>query len=431
MVLKNKKYLIFILFCLIIIIYVIANFDSFKRMLSPYISNNIKQTIKEKIIGKEKLLIMQELYQTRKITNNYNQKTLPETEFTKIFFDKISLRKFDLKTTPSVNNQMFVKPETTTFYLEYIENNILILSNVGKFVFLDGYSFLNNEINESIKPKIEFEEEFFKILDVLTINNKIYFSYAKKIEDGCYKLGLMSSDYNEKKMIFKKIFFNDECGANYAGRLINYSLDEKEGILISLDAIAKYKKYAQDLSSNLGKILFLDLESLSTTIFSIGHRNPQGLYNDNGIVISTEHGPRGGDEINIISRNNNYGWPISSYGEPYIYEKYDKNNYNYLKSHIENGFEEPVYSFVPSIGISQLIKIPKKFNKFWKDDYLITSLNGASIYRTQINYKNDKIIFSEKIFINERIRDIIYIDNLNIVLLALENTGSIGLLKTN
>ena len=125
-------------------------------------------------------------------------------------------------------------------------------------------------------------------------------------------------------MIFKKIFFNDECGANYAGRLINFSLDEKEGILISLDAIAKYKEYAQDLSSNLGKILFLDLKNLSTTIFSIGHRNPQGLYNDNGIVISTEHGPRGGDEINIISRDNNYGWPISSYGEPYIYEKYDK-----------------------------------------------------------------------------------------------------------
>ena len=170
-------------------------------MLSPYISNNVKQTIKEKIIGKEKLLIMQELYQTRKITNNYNQKTLPETEFTKIFFDKFSLRKFDLKTTPAVNNQMFVKPETTTFYLEYIESNILILSNVGKFVFLDGFSFMNNEIDESINPKIEFEEEFFKILDVLIIKNKIYFSYAKKVEDGCYKLGLMSSEYNEKKMI--------------------------------------------------------------------------------------------------------------------------------------------------------------------------------------------------------------------------------------
>ena len=77
---------------------------------------------------------------------------------------------------------MFVKPETTTFYLEYIESNILILSNVGKFVFLDGYSFMNNEINESINPKIEFEEEFFKILDVLIIKNKIYFSYAKKLK---------------------------------------------------------------------------------------------------------------------------------------------------------------------------------------------------------------------------------------------------------
>ena len=60
-----------------------------------------------------------------------------------------------------------------------------------------------------INPNIEFEEEFFKILDVLIIKNKIYFSYAKKVEDGCYKLGLMSSEYNEKKMIFRvfTIFF--------------------------------------------------------------------------------------------------------------------------------------------------------------------------------------------------------------------------------
>ena len=431
MLFKNRKFIILFLIIIILIIsYPIINFESFKRKLSPYISNNLKQMIKEKIIGKEKFRVMQDLYNTRNIVNNYNQKKLPETEFTDISFNKISLRKFDLKSSPPSNNKMFVKPETTSFYLEYIGNEILVLSSKGKFVFFNNDAILKNELKKSLEPNIQFEEKFFKILDVLVIDNTIYFSYSKKIKDGCYKLGLMKSNFDKEDMSFKIIFSNKECGANYAGKMVEYTLGKDKGILISLDAIAKYKEFAQDSSSNLGKILFINLDDQNSNIFSSGHRNPQGLYNDNGIIISTEHGPRGGDEINIISENKNYGWPVSSYGEPYLYEEYNKDEYNYLKNHKDNGFVEPIFSFVPSIGISQLIKIPNKFNKFWQDDFLITSLNGASIYRTKIDYKKNKIIYIEKIFINERIRDIIYINDLNVVLLALENTGSIGLLKS-
>ena len=112
----------------------------------------------------------------------------------------------------------------------------------------------------------------------------------------------------------------------------------------------------------------------------MGHRNPQGLYFDkeNNFLLETEHGPQGGDEINLIeiSKINkdqiqNFGWAISSAGEHYkgvvknnkkIYEKYPL-----YKSHIEHGFIEPLKSFVPSIGISEIVKVGQnKYNKFYE-----------------------------------------------------------------
>ena len=67
------------------------------------------------------------------------------------------------------------------------------------------------------------------------------------------------------------------------------------------------------------------------------------------MIISTEHGPRGGDEINIINFGKNYGWPISSYGEPYNFENKSKEIYHYKKNHSNLGFEEPVFTYVPSM----------------------------------------------------------------------------------
>ena len=77
---------------------------------------------------------------------------------------------------------------------------------------------------------------------------------------------------------------------------------------------------AQDENSIFGKTLLIDLETKEyKIIFTKGHRNPQRLYYDkqDNIIVSTEHGPYGGDEINILKIGKNYGWPIASYGEKY------------------------------------------------------------------------------------------------------------------
>ena len=143
------------------------------------------------------------------------------------------------------------------------------------------------------------------------------------------------------------------------------------------------------------------------------------------IIISTEHGPRGGDEINLIKKNGNYGWPISSYGDLYFTRQ--KNPF-YEKSHEEFGYIEPVFSYVPSIGISTIIKVPENFSKFWQDNYLIASLYGNSLHRIKFDSAYNKILFSEKIFLGERIRDIKFYEK-NLIILTFESGLDLGILK--
>ena len=88
-----------------------------------------------------------------------------------------------------------------------------------------------------------------------------------------------------------------------------------------LFTVGDYRQWseAQNIDSILGKILELNIQTLDYKVFSLGHRNPQGLMVDNATlnIFSSEHGPVGGDEINIIKKDSNYGWPIASYGDMY------------------------------------------------------------------------------------------------------------------
>ena len=94
-----------------------------------------------------------------------------------------------------------------------------------------------------------------------------------------------------------------------------------------------------------------------------------------------------------------------------------------------NNFNEPVFSFVPSIGISQIIKVPNTFSKYWNDNYLVASLNSRSLYRVKFDSDYKKILYYEKIFIGERIRDLTFNQKNNKIYLTLEDSGSIGVIS--
>ena len=143
------------------------------------------------------------------------------------------------------------------------------------------------------------------------------------------------------------------------------------------------------------------------------------------VILATENGPYGGDEINLIEEGKNYGWVIASYGKKYSTPE-DEGEY---KDHLEFGFEEPIFSFIPSLGISEIIKIDNNFDKDWRDNFLIGSLNYRHILRVKFNQNYSKLDYYEDIYIGERIRDLKYLSNSSIILMALEESGSIGVLK--
>jgi glucose/arabinose dehydrogenase len=172
----------------------------------------------------------------------------------------------------------------------------------------------------------------------------------------------------------------------------------------------------------------MDFNKNKLITFSSGHRNIQGLIVYDEIILSTEHGPRGGDEVNKIIYGKNYGWPTASYGEPYgIKLKQPK----YFKEHHKYGYEEPLFVFSKAIGISEIINLPNKFSNFWSNNFIISSLWGQSLFRIKFDTDFRKVILSEKIYIGQRIRDIKYHEKMNAILLALEETGEIGIITKN
>jgi glucose/arabinose dehydrogenase len=117
---------------------------------------------------------------------------------------------------------------------------------------------------------------------------------------------------------------------------------------------------------------------------SYGHQNPQGItISANREIFSTEHGPRGGDKLNLIQSGLNYGWSKVSLGTDYPSYSWDANK----KQGRHDGFEPPIYAWMPSIGISNLIEVNSFANR-WNGDFLIASLKAASFYRTRHIGKN-------------------------------------------
>ena len=158
--------------------------------------------------------------------------------------------------------------------------------------------------------------------------------------------------------------------------------------------------YPQLPEVSYGKILLLDMAGSAAT-FSLGHRNPQGLFVDSqGRVWSTEHGPEGGDELNLVVRGGNYGWPFATYGTAY-----DSDVWPLAKDPGSHGqFREPAEAFVPAVGISQLLQVGSKYLPRWAGDLLVSSLQAATLFRVHV--AGDRVIYTERLDVATRVRDI-------------------------
>ena len=146
---------------------------------------------------------------------------------------------------------------------------------------------------------------------------------------------------------------------------------------------------------------FSDDDTAQPEIYTIGHRNPQSIAVDsaNGRVYATEHGPRGGDELNLIEPGKNYGWPIATYGIDYSgarispYTQYP-------------GTEQPLTHWTPSIGPAGMTVYRGRQFAAWQGDIFVTSLIDKNIIRLDMD--GTRVAGSETLFgeIGDRLRDI-------------------------
>lgn len=175
-----------------------------------------------------------------------------------------------------------------------------------------------------------------------------------------------------------------DSGYHFGGRLAFGTSKADSGKLFVSIGERNQRERAQNLSQHWGKVVRLNLDGTVPTdnpyvggkvagarpeIYSYGHRNPQGLavHPGTGQVFVSEHGPRGGDEINLILAGKNYGWPIVTYGREYsgpaIGEGFEKP-----------GMESPLKYYVPSIAPSSLMIYSGKKHKDWGGQFFLGAL---------------------------------------------------------
>ena len=328
-------------------------------------------------------------------------------------------------------------------YLGIYKKHILSFFTSGKIVFIDKINFYKGSldyfiVDNNLKDKKLFDPKvnFAGIKDIFVDNETLYISLTEEIKKNCFNTSLYKAKINFKFINFEEVYRTNECfltvnkansfryfsGYQTGGRIEKI----KDKIYLSLGDYNKWEN-VQTLKSSAGKVLEIDVDSNKFKFVSIGHRNPQGLHyiENSNLLISTEHGPKGGDEINLINLDEkdstpNYGWPIASYGKHYPVfpiNSFTKKYAPLKKSHKENGFIEPLKYFTPAIGISQIIE-----NYTVKNNFFVSSLRQKTIFEVQLDSNFNFIKTEKEIKIGERIRDIIYDNEHNCYLIYGEST---------
>jgi glucose/arabinose dehydrogenase len=250
-------------------------------------------------------------------------------------------------------------------------------------------------------------------------NRMIYWVYAEATTGGnntAVAKGKLSAD--EKTIEGATVIYRAKPAngstLHYGGRI----LFDKSGFLVVSTgerSVLETRPLAQSVSSGLGKVVRLTKEGQPATgnptftgtgalpeLYTIGHRNPQGLALNpsTGEIWLSEHGPRGGDEINRLKSGANYGWPTITYGIEYSGEKVGAGIQQ------QDGLEQSVYYWDPVVSPSGMTFYTGNRVPEWQNNLFIGALSGMHIVRLAI--KDNKVIGEERLLAseNQRFRDV-------------------------
>ena len=237
-------------------------------------------------------------------------------------------------------------------------------------------------------------------------NNKwLYFSYASKgVGEKGGNTTIARAKLTDDTLVDLEVLYkgtpNSKKGQHFGGRL---EFDNDNYLYFSIGDRGNREVNPQDITIDGGKIYrikddgtipkdnpFYNTPNSKKAIYSYGHRNPQGMFKHpiTGEIWTNEHGPRGGDEINIIKKGKNYGWPKITYGINYSGTTITKN-----KSLPD--MEQPLYYWLPSIAPSSFEYISSNIYPNWNGSLIAGALVFSHIER--IGLKNNKVVSRSKI----------------------------------
>lgn len=204
-------------------------------------------------------------------------------------------------------------------------------------------------------------------------------------------------------------FADSENAENFAGLFSGGQLQwlsERE-LLLTIgdhghDMLGRPTPAAQLDDWDYGKVRVIDAETGAMRPFTKGNRNPQGLVVTNtGQIWETEHGPKGGDELNLLVEGNNYGWPYETFGTGYSVFEWPPS----AKRPEGAEYTLPHYSWVPSIGVTAVIQMQGNSIPGWQNDLVVVSLSKRLLFHIRLD--GDRVVFAERIEIGEEMRDVL------------------------
>lgn len=240
-------------------------------------------------------------------------------------------------------------------------------------------------------------------------NGMLYLSYAEGTANdngtAVARARLKNDTLQETEVVFR-VSPRKDTPVHYGARM---AFLPDGTLLVTTGDGFDYREAAQDLSSGLGKIIRINDDGSpaagnpfpeSPFVWSYGLRNPQGLVvSADGVVYLHEHGPEGGDEVNVINPGVNYGWPAITYGIDY--------SGAYVTPYTEwEGMEQPIHYWVPSIAPSGLAIYEGDLFPEWQGDLFVGALVDKEVRRLDMD--NGKVVNEEPLFgeLDTRIRDV-------------------------
>lgn len=240
------------------------------------------------------------------------------------------------------------------------------------------------------------------LLDVLVHpkTKNIYLTFSEKVDGGA-TTSLFRAELSKDKAKLQNgsVIFRsnavEKTDIHFGSRVV---ADNSDYLFMSIGERNKRDK-AQAKDLHHGKIVRLTLDG-KAEIWSMGHRNTQGLgFDGQGQLYNAEMGPRGGDEVNVIKKGLNYGWPIITYGREYYGPSIGEKS--------KPGLEQPLVKWVPSISPSGMTFYTGDRLKKFKDNLFLATLSGEHVHRVVFD-KNMKVVKEEELFtdLRERFRQV-------------------------